>query len=503
MTAARLFALLLLASVSMGGLSGCAVNPATGGSSFTAGMTTAQEIEIGREQHPKIVKQFGGQYGSPALRRYVSDVGRRLAGTTERKDLTYKFTVLNSPIVNAFATPGGYVYITRGLLALADNEAQLAGVLAHELGHQTALHHARRFGQGLLTSVLVSTLGGARVGQMAGGALLRSFSRDHELEADDLGLRYMTRVGYDPNELAGFLSKLRAKARLRAKLLRRKPDEVDQFDFLATHPAPTERVRRAASKAKAYPSRAAVATSDRYLRRIDNILYGDDPRHGFVRGQEFAHPKLKFRFAVPEEFRLFNTSKAVVGVGPDGARIIFDGASAGKAKAGKKNKKGKKARNGKTQTVPSARHYLTKVWAKKVPLHNLRTLRVDGLDAAMGIAGRLKTRKGAVDVQLAVIRINSRTVYRFIFATPPALTKKLGDRLRRTVRSFRRLSAAEARALKPLRLRIVRVKRGNTVWSLSRRMAEKDFAVERFRLLNGLGKNQSPKPGQMVKIVTE
>ena len=134
-------------------------NPATGGTAFTGGLSQSQEIRMGRENHPKIIKEFGGEYGTPDLKRYVNGIGQLLAKTAERRDLKFTFTVLDSDIINAFATPGGYVYITRGLMALADNEAQLAGVLAHEIGHITALHHARRYGQSILANIGLAAVG--------------------------------------------------------------------------------------------------------------------------------------------------------------------------------------------------------------------------------------------------------------------------------------------------------------------------------------------------------
>lgn len=496
MTVRRLLLAFSLALPLAGALGGCTVNPATGGRSFTAGMTTAQEIEIGGKYHPRIVKQFGGEYGSPELRRYVAGVGARLAKGVERKDLQYRFTVLNSPVVNAFATPGGYIYITRGLLALADDEAQLAGVLAHELGHQAALHHARRFGQGLLTSLLVTTLGGAQAGQLAGGALLSSFSREHEREADDLGLRYMSRAGYDPRELGGFLSKLRADARLRAKLMGKKPEAVDEFDFLATHPAPLERVRRLAAEAGQYKLRGGATGRDVYQREIDGILYGDDPSSGFVRGRVFTHPKLGFRFVGPEGFHLVNTDRAVIGIGPAEARLVFDRAPPEKDDGKAKHKPGK------PPPVPTARHYLTRVWAKDIALREVRSLAINGLNAATGV-GELNTRHGRLDFRLVAIRLDDRSMYRFLFATPPAETSKLAAGFNATMDSFRKLTPSEISTLKPMRLHIVRVRPGDTVKSLSGRMAVSDLPEERFRVLNGLTETRSLVPGQTVKIVTE
>ncbi|MHA1108150.1 MAG: M48 family metalloprotease, partial [Alphaproteobacteria bacterium] len=274
---------------------GCTTNPATGEQSFTGTMGTAEEISLGQEQHPKVIKAFDGIYGTPALGKYVDGVGQLLAGTTERRGIKYRFTVLNSAAVNAFALPGGYIYITRGLLALAGNEAELAAVLAHELGHVTALHHAQRAGHSLLANVLITGLGiaGGRIAADTSAALaqglLQSFSREHEHESDDLGIRYMVRAGYDPLAMAAFLRKLRADSRLQARLRGKSPDKIDQFNYLATHPAPIERVRRAEANARGKRRRNAMLAEDIYLGNIDGILYGDDPRQGYVRGRVFSH----------------------------------------------------------------------------------------------------------------------------------------------------------------------------------------------------------------------
>ena len=270
-------------------LAGCAKNPATGGTTFTGGLSQADEIQMGRQNHPKIIKEFGGEYGTPELKRYVDGIGQLLAKTSERSDLQFKFTVLNSDIINAFATPGGYVYITRGLMALADNEAQLAGVLAHEIGHITALHHARRHGQSLLANIGLTAVGilagrqAAQVGQLGAVSLLQSFSRDNEYEADGLGVRYLSRAGFDPAAMAGFLAKLRADTRLTALRRGESPDTVDQFNYLATHPAPAARVKRATALARQTNVRNPMTAKDIYLSKLDGLLYGGDPAEGSSR----------------------------------------------------------------------------------------------------------------------------------------------------------------------------------------------------------------------------
>ncbi len=467
-------------------LAGCAKNPATGGTTFTGGLSQADEIQMGRQNHPKIIKEFGGEYGTPELKRYVDGIGQLLAKTSERSDLQFKFTVLNSDIINAFATPGGYVYITRGLMALADNEAQLAGVLAHEIGHITALHHARRHGQSLLANIGLAAVGilaprqAAQVGQLGAVSLLQSFSRDNEYEADGLGVRYLSRAGFDPAAMAGFLAKLRADTRLTALRRGESPDTVDQFNYLATHPAPAARVKRATALARQTNVRNPMTAKDIYLSKLDGLLYGGDPTEGFIRGQDFLHPKLRFAFSVPTGFHLMNSSKAVHAFGPNKSRIIFDRAS--------------KPADG------SMEYYLSRIWGGKMRLRGLETIRVNGLDAATATT-QIRTSNGTFDARLTAYRIDTQTIYRMIFLTTGADTKGLATGLRRTTYSFRTLSPAEASRLRPLVLRIITARRGDTVESLARRLPYSDYKVERFEVLNGISRKDRLRPGQKLKLV--
>lgn len=482
--------LVLAAGIPLAALSlaGCAQNPATGQSVFTGGFSAEQEKKVGRESHPQIVKEFNGEYGSPDLRAYVSSIGRLLAQTSERPDLDFTFTILNSDIVNAFAVPGGYIYVTRGLLALADSEAQLAGVLAHEIGHITALHHARRYGDSLLASLGVAVAGvalgnaGAQAAQMGAVGLLQSYSRENEYEADQLGVRYLSRAGFDPYAMAGFLAKLRADSRLSAIRRGESPDEVDQFSYLATHPAPQARVERATALAQETSVRNPMTARDIYLSKIDGILYGGDPEEGFIRGRDFLHPKLRFAFQVPPEFSMFNTSKSVLAFGPEKSRIIFDRAP-------------------RSIDGPVV-DYLRDVWGAKVRLSNIESIRVNGLDAATATT-TARTSDGTFDARLVAYRVDLQTIYRFVFLTPRSRTEALSTELRRTTYSFRVLSASEAAALRPHTVRVVTVKPGDTVQSLARRMPYPDYQVQRFEVLNGIDADRPLTVGQKVKIVSE
>ncbi|NKB19832.1 MAG: M48 family metalloprotease [Alphaproteobacteria bacterium] len=481
----HIIAISVTASLFLSALPGCTTNPATGESVFTGMSSDAQELRVGREQHPQIIKAFGGEFGSPELRRYVDSIGQLLARTVERKTFKYTFTLLNSEVVNAFALPGGYIYISRGLMALAENEAEVAGVLAHELGHINALHHGRREGQGLLANILLTGVGvavggpAADLGSLVVGGALRAYSREHELESDSLALRYMSRAGYDPQAMVNFLRKMRASSRLEARRLGKSPDKVDEFNYLATHPAPAERVRLASQQATKYKVKKPMRARNIYLRKINGMLFGDDPNQGFIRGRVFSHPKLKFRFEVPEGFRLFNTPKAVFAKGPNDATIIFDSA--------------KRSADGPIT------YYLQEIWGRNAGLRNVQRLDINGLDAATGVI-----RQRGQTIRAIAIRKDLHTIYRFMFRTKSQDTRKLSKPFRRTTHSFRILTKREIRALKPLRVRVVRTRRGDTVASMARRMAGDDgFSEARFRVLNGLHDNARLRPGQRVKIVTE
>ena len=486
---------LLALALAFASLNGCTKVPATGKTAFTGGFGTAEEVRIGRENHPKIIKAFGGEYGSPNFRKYVNSIGQLLAKTGERQDLKYTFTVLNSDIVNAFATPGGYIYVTRGLMALADSEAEFAGVLAHELGHLTALHHAKRYGKGLLANILLTgtalvtgqiapqaSSGIMEVGQVLTVGLLQAFSREDEFESDELGVGYLARSGYNPGAMAGFLRKLRAHSRLDAQLRGEPPDKIDQFNYLATHPAPIERVNRAEVKARANRVYAPMTARNIYFGKIDGMLFGDDPEQGFVRGRVFLHPELRFRFEVPKGFRLFNSPKAVTAFGPKGSRIIFDQAS-----------------------KPSDRllaSYLTDDWARGTRLTKVERITINGLEGVTGKT-RLPTRKGMFDVQLLVIQVHPENIYRFRFLTPKSLTRTLERDLRRTTYSFRQLDEPETMSLKPQRIKIIKVGLRDTVARLAQRMPFEDLKLERFRLLNGLATNERLAAGRLLKIVVD
>jgi predicted Zn-dependent protease len=473
-------------------LGACVVDPAAGPAGLPQLVTRADDLALGREEHPRILKQFGGAYERPALNAYVDGVGLALAKASNLPEVNFSFTILNNPLVNAFALPGGFVYVTRGLLALAGNEAELASVLAHEIGHVAARHAAQRHQRAAKTPQAPPAAAGQKAKTAAGSemaegaqdqaAYVRSYSHEQESEADTLGIAYLARAGYDPGAMASFLARLDAQARLEAELSGLPAGEANEMSFTATHPRTLDRVRAAEALAGEIAARSKALNEEAYLRRIDGILYGDDPDQGFVRGQSFLHPKLRFLFDAPSGFRLYNSSTRVIARNADGAVILFDQAPAPK-------------------TLGVA-DYLTQVWSRDLALDDVESIFINGFAAATGWV-RVDTNRGPRDLRLVAIQFGPDTIFRMTFITPPAQTESLALELRRSTYSFRALSEEEAAALRALKLAVVPAREGDSAATLAERMpvAEKREAL--FRVLNGLRPEEEPAPGRLVKIVAE
>lgn len=468
------------------GAAGCAVNPATGQRNFML-MSPQDERRQGAELHPEVVKEFGGVYDDRKISQYVAAIGGRLSDATESPDQTYTFTVLDSPVINAFALPGGYVYITRGLMALASDEAELAGVLGHELGHVVARHAAQRYSRGIIVGGIAGLLGavtrseavGSVVAGVGGVAFLQPFSREQELEADRLGVRYITRSGYDPGAMTSFLSKMRENSRLEAKIAGRDPDEVDARDIMSTHPRTVERLHQAMQLAGATAGQGR-RDQDSYLARIDSMIYGDSPRHGLVRGRLLVNPVERYRFEVPDGFALKSLPDAAIAISPVKLLIQFDSAE--------------------TPFGGTMTNYIAQEWAKELTVKQLQPITVNGMAAATA-ATTLDSRSGPVSVHLVAIRFDARRIYRFLGAAPRESAGLLPAALRESVFSFRPISSAEAAAIRPWRIDVVQVRSGDTSYGLSRRLPFESLQQERFRVMNGLRADQALRAGAMVKLV--
>ena len=450
----------------------------------------SQEDDLARQEHPKILESFGGEYDAPELHRYLQSVTDFLGAVSDRPDIKYRLTILNSPVVNAFALPAGYLYVTRGLLALADTEAQVAGVIAHEIGHVTARHTAERYSRTVLAQGVIGLLGAATQGttmegieQLAAPAALialQGYSREQEGQADTLAIKFLSRAGYDPRAMADFLTKMEANSRLQTTLAGQS-DQSNQVDLFATHPRTADRVRKTLAQAGFVVVQEPMTARDIYLKKIDGMLYGDDPEQGFVRGRVFAHPGLDLRYEVPEGFALVNGASQVVAQGPEGSAIVFDGAPESFGGA--------------------PMDYLTAVWAKDVALSNLQSLTVNGLDAATGTL-RINQQGQELDLRLFAVR-KGRQIYRFLFASPPHLTAALSPGYRQTFNSFRELTRQERRELRPYFLVVETAGQSASTDSLAQALPYASAKEERFRVLNGLAPGQSVPGGSLFKTVVE
>lgn len=465
-------------------LSGCELNPATGERGLIL-VNPLEEKQIGLREHPKILAQFGGAYDDPNITGYVANIGGRLALTTETPSLEFTFTLLDSPIVNAFALPGGFVYISRGLMALAGDEAELAGVLGHEIGHVVARHSAQRQSKALLAQLGVGLFGavaGRTSTQLAGtvaGLYLRSYSRDQELEADMLGVRYLRRAGYSVNAMASFLARMRSNSQLEARIVGRSPHVIDRFDITATHPRTVDRVKRAVSLSG--DQDGGHRHRKTYLDTINGMIFGDGPEQGYVLGRRFAHPNLRFEFSVPNGFNLQNRPDQVVATSKhEKAAILFNAAP--------------KPYQGRMTA------YLGNVWARGAGLNDLETITINRLEAA---TGWVRARDGRAIYRLIAIRFTAQQIFRLVFIAAPTTMQQLSEAFQRTTYSFRRLTPIQAKELRPKRLQIVRISSSDSVTNLSARMAFDRFRQERFITLNGLNESDFLAARRLVKLVVQ
>jgi len=465
--------------------SACSTNPATGEQQFTALMSPQQELKVGADEHQKVLKTYGVPENSEDLQVYVSRVGASVAKNTERTDVQYKFFVLDDPMVNAFALPGGYVYVTRGLLAQASSEAELAAVLGHEIGHITARHSAERYSQGVVTSLGAAVLSAALDSPTAtqavgigGDLFLKSYSRGQENQADELGIRYLSRTGYDPRGMTEFLTALDANTALEGKLNGQSGQGPSWF---STHPLTADRIKNTVALASQYPPQGEEGR-DQYLSKINGLVYGESARQGFVRGQHFYHTQMGFTFSVPQGFTLVNETDEVIAIDKAGSVIIFD------AVANPQNL--------------DPRAFMTQVWMQGQQVPDMESITVNGKNAATAsFPGMVNNRQALIRV--VAVEWKPGTIFRFQLAMPQNASAALIEDMKRTTYSLRPLNAEEQNNIKPYRVQIITAGAGDTVASLAGRMPFDKYKEERFRTLNSLAPGAQVIAGQKYKIVTE
>jgi predicted Zn-dependent protease len=438
------------------------------------------------QQHPQVVAQFGGEVTGPQA-TYVKGIGEKIA-TAAGLPGQCTFTVISSEVVNAFAVPGCYIYITRGLLAIMNSEDELASVLGHEVGHITADHSGGRQTRGALAglgAIAVGVLtGNGQLAQLAGqvGQLYTlSYSRNQEFEADDRGVSYLLGAGYNTYAASDMLKALGTNDALSARVSNRAASEVPAW--ARTHPLTADRVTRAAARAQAAGGqRATPAQRTRpYLQAINGIIYGDDPEQGFVNGRTFSHPKLKIAFEAPQGFTLTNTSTSVNIAGPNGLKAQFAGGALGQ-------------RNLDDYAVAVLRNI---VGQTPTQVSQIQRGTTNGLATSL-LPARAQTQSGQqVDVAVTAYQVGTGA-YHFATLAPAGgagpFTPMLG--------SFRILTDAQVAALRARRIETVEVGPRDTVQSLAARMAFTDYQTERFLALNGRDASTPLRAGETVKLIT-
>ncbi len=452
---------------------------------------TQNEAQQGAEYHPQFLAEFGGAM-TGAQANYVEQVGKNIAVHSGLGNARESFTVtlLNSSVNNAFAIPGGYIYSTRQLVGLMNNEAELAGVLGHEVGHVAARHSQRRQQAAQRNSILgvlgaigsSVLLGDSQIGNTVSRGLMQGsqlltlrFSRKQELEADDLGITYLTRAGYDPRAMSTVLASLAAQNSLDAQLQGRGNATVPEW--ASTHPDPAGRVQTALSKTQGLAS--GVTNRDTFLTRIDGMLYGDDPEQGVIEGSNFIHPNLRLSFTAPQGFYIVNGTRAVSVNGQSGKAQLTLAPYAGDLDSYVRQQF--TALGGENSTLAPS---------------SIQRTTVNGISAAYGSA-RVTNNGSQVDVVVFAYEFANDRAYHFTAITPAGG----GNTFTSMFRSMRRISSSEANAVVPRRIDVVTVRRGDTVSGLARQMAYSDAQERRFRVLNGLGANEGLIAGQKVKLI--
>lgn len=433
---------------------------------------------IGAKGHPKILAAHGGAYQDQKLEKLLAVITGKLVAQTNEPDRAYNITVLDSPAVNAFALPGGYLYVTRGLLALANDASEVAAVLAHEMAHVSSNHGLQRNREAkaadIAAQVVSDVVSNPVIGKVAQATTkqkLASFSQRQELQADAVGIKLVGTSGYDAFGASRFLESMDRYSAWRSSLA------SSEVDMASSHPSTPQRIELAKRHARiAGAPGSGQRDRNRLLAGVDGMIFGETAREGFVRGNNYAHAKLGITFSVPEDFDLTNRTDAVIASGPNEQALRFDAVPI----AG---------------TPEAVDEYLISGWVNGLDPTTVTKTAINGFPAATGQA-----LAGDWQFTITVINFNKRH-HRFILAAPRS-EQGVETRSQAIASTFRKLSQSDRRKLKPLRLRVVSVQAGDTVQSMTRKMRGVRRPADLFRTLNGLGRNARLAPGQKVKVVS-
>jgi predicted Zn-dependent protease len=461
--------------------SSCAKNPVTGRNDFML-MSKEQEIAMGQQSDPEI-KSFFGIYNDDKLQRFINEKGQQMAGVSHRKDLKYEFKVVDSPVVNAFAVPGGYVYFTRGIMAHFNNEAEFAGVLGHEIGHITARHSAKQYSNAQLAQIglVAGSVISPEFAQMADMAstgvqlLFLKFGRDAESQSDKLGVEYSTKIGYDAQEMAGFFKTL--------DRMREGGEEVPTF--LSTHPDPADREQKVAKEAEAWKRKTNAAdlkvNRDSYLRMIDGIVYGEDPKQGFVENNVFYHPDLKFQFPVPTQWQLQNTPQQVQMGEPNGRALMMMTLAQG-------------------NSLESAAQALLQQY--KLSHVESRKINVNGLSAIAVIADQAQQQQQGQSVRtLSYLIQYGQNIYVMLGASALGDFNSYYPLFQNTMGGFSVLNDQDKINRQPQRVRIKTVQQNGTLSQALTSFGMNQSKLKELSVLNGMQLNDQVQKGMLIKVL--
>ncbi|WP_162342909.1 M48 family metalloprotease [Cyclobacterium salsum] len=458
----------------------CVRNPVTGKKQLVL-MSEKQEIQMGKESDPEIMAYFG-RYEDPDLQAFITEKGEEMAAVSHRANLAYEFKIVDSPVINAFAVPGGFVYFTRGIMAHFNNEAEFAGVLGHEIGHVTARHSVIQqrnnlLGQlGMIAGVVLVPQLSEFIEPLSQGMQLAllSFGRDAERQSDELGVEYSSRIGYDAVEMAGFFETLERQ--------QEKAGGSEIPEFLSTHPSPAERNQTVAQLAATWKEKlnleATEVNREAYLRRIEGLVYGEDPRQGFVENNVFYHPELKFRFPVPGDWNLQNSPQQVQMAPKSGEAVL-------------------------TMTLASGSNF-REMADQMVEQYKLEVLsvseeKVNGL-ASLQLLAEQKQENGS-GIRLLVYFIQQGDVsYQLMGLAQSANYATYESAFLSTMKNFRELKEADKLNRQPERLGIVTLSRNTSLEQALKAQGFPDARLEELAILNGMDLNESLSAGTLIKV---
>lgn len=477
----------LIMSPWLAGLPGCATNPVSGQSDFVL-ISEEQEIALGRQYHPQLLKETP-IYDNAELAAYVQRIGAQVAAQSHRANLIYRFTVLDSQDVNAFALPGGYIYITRGLLAYLNSEAELAAVLGHEIGHVTARHSVRQQSTATATGLLGAVLAGATGVQGAGNlaniastAIVRGYGREHELEADRLGAEYLARSNYDPQAMLRVIQVLKNQESFEIQRAKEEGREPRAYHGLfSTHPANDQRLKEVVGAANKFANANAKTNNvEAFIQRQEGLVFGDGEREGIRRGNRFYHLELDFALVFPDGWRVENKPDRLLAQSRDNDGLM------------------QFSMEDLNKLIPPV-DFLR----ERLKLQNMRngeSIKLDGMEGYTALADQ-STRFGQLPVRFVILYRGDKAL---MFA---GLSKTKGQPYRfdaevlQTARSFHRLSETERALARAQRLHIIRATANTRFATLARDSALPNHPEAQLRLLNGRYPDGEPAPGELVKIV--